>query len=112
MGTTRDEIADLLKLDNFIDLVIPRGSGTLVRYIQDNTKIPVLGHADGVCHIFVDKDASLEKVISIVVDSKCDYPAACNAVETVLFHKDLLTKSGAGSIVEGVMKALKDKDVA
>ena len=84
--TTRDEIADLLKLDHLIDLVIPRGSGALVRHIQNNTRIPVLGHADGVCHVYVDKDADVAKVLKIVVDSKIDYPAACNAVETVLLH--------------------------
>ena len=110
--TSRDEIADLLKLDHYIDLVIPRGSGTLVRYIQDNTKIPVLGHADGVCHIYVDKAAQLDKVVSIVVDSKIDYPAACNAVETVLFHKDLCNLGDDGnSILAKTMEALREKNV-
>lgn len=107
--TSRDEIADLLKLDHLIDLVIPRGSGTLVRYIQDNTKIPVLGHADGVCHIFVDAAADPGKVRSIVVDSKVDYPAACNAAETVLFHEDCL--AGSPSIVKMAVAALQESGV-
>ena len=107
--TSRDEIADLLKLDHLIDLVIPRGSGTLVRYIQDNTKIPVLGHADGVCHIFVDAAADPGKVRSIVVDSKVDYPAACNAAETVLFHEDCL--AGSPSLVKMAVAALQESGV-
>lgn len=88
--TTREEIGDLLKLDDCIDLVIPRGSNQLVSWIQRNTKIMVLGHADGVCHIYVDKDCDLEMACKIVVDAKIDYPAACNAVETVLVHEDLV----------------------
>jgi delta-1-pyrroline-5-carboxylate synthetase len=87
---TRQAIDDLLKLDNeFIDLVIPRGSSELVRHIQNNTRIPVLGHAEGICHIFVDKTAKPELAIPIILDSKTDYPSACNAVETVLLHSDL-----------------------
>ena len=70
--------------------VIPRGSNALVTNIKQNTKIPVMGHADGICHIYIDQDADLDLACKIVVDAKTDYPAACNAVEKVLVHKSLL----------------------
>ncbi|XP_074308212.1 delta-1-pyrroline-5-carboxylate synthase-like [Silene latifolia] len=89
--TTRDEIPDLLKLDDVIDLVIPRGSNKLVSQIKESTKIPVLGHADGICHVYVDKSANLDMAKRIILDAKLDYPAACNAMETLLVHKDLQT---------------------
>lgn len=95
---TRSEIQNLLKLDDVIDLCIPRGSGSLVKYIQDHTKIPVLGHSEGICHVFVDEFADLEKASRVVVDSKIDYPAACNAVETILLHRTTL-KNGIGQVV-------------
>jgi len=85
---TRSDVGALLSLDDTIDLVIPRGGNALVRYVQNNTRIPVLGHADGICHIFVDEAADPQKAQEIVLDAKTDYPAACNAVETVLIHKD------------------------
>ncbi|KAL1194950.1 Delta-1-pyrroline-5-carboxylate synthase B [Cardamine amara subsp. amara] len=87
--TTREEIPDLLKLDDVIDLVIPRGSNKLVSQIKNSTKIPVLGHADGICHVYVDKSCKLDMAKRIVSDAKLDYPAACNAMETLLVHKDL-----------------------
>lgn len=88
--TSREEIPDLLQLDDVIDLVIPRGSNNLVTQIKESTKIPVLGHADGVCHVYVDKSANMEMTKQIVLDAKIDYPAACNAMETLLVHKDLM----------------------
>ena len=80
----RAEVRELLKLDDLIDLVIPRGGYDLVRYVQSNTRIPVLGHSEGVCHIFVDAAADFDMALKIIDDAKTDYPAVCNAVETVL----------------------------
>ncbi|KAL7456768.1 hypothetical protein ACHAWC_009783 [Mediolabrus comicus] len=89
--TSRGQVADLLKLDDVVDLVIPRGSNALVSYIKANTKIPVLGHADGVCHVYIDKSASDPVLVSdLVLDAKTDYPSACNAMETLLLHVDTL----------------------
>ena len=85
--TTRQESLALLRLDGLVDLIIPRGSNELVQFIQDNTRIPVLGHADGICHLFVDAAADLGKAVTIAIDSKTQYPAACNAVETLLIHR-------------------------
>ncbi|HEV2169414.1 MAG TPA: glutamate-5-semialdehyde dehydrogenase, partial [Candidatus Binatus sp.] len=80
----RADVRELLKLDDLIDLVIPRGGYDLVRYVQSNTRIPVLGHAEGVCHIYVDAAADFDMALEIIDDAKTDYPAVCNAVETVL----------------------------
>jgi len=93
---SRDEVAELLKLDDVIDLVIPRGSGELVKQIKQTTHIPVLGHAEGVCHLYVDKDANLDKAKRIALDSKCNYPAACNSIETLLFHRSLCNSGSNG----------------
>lgn len=120
--STREEISDLLSMDKHIDLIIPRGSSELVHSIQKQSQhIPVLGHAEGICHVFVDKDADLLKALKIIRDAKCDYPAgefttnyyvqymlklrdawnlcfifvaaACNAMETLLIHEDLMSGS-------------------
>lgn len=85
----REQINALLSLDSYVDLVIPRGSNELVRYIQAHTRIPVLGHAEGICHIYVDKSANLEMAKEIVYDAKLQYTAACNSLETLLIHKDI-----------------------
>lgn len=86
---TRDEVKELLDLSEYVDLIIPRGSYQLVRHIQKNTAIPVLGHAEGLCHIYVDKDANLPMAEKIILDAKVQYPAVCNSVETILVHQDL-----------------------
>ncbi|OIW01013.1 hypothetical protein TanjilG_14196 [Lupinus angustifolius] len=97
--TSREEIPDLLKLDGVIDLVIPRGSNKLVSQIKESTKIPVLGHADGICHVYLDKAANIDMAKQIVRDAKTDYPAACNAMETLLVHKDLSSNSGLDELI-------------
>lgn len=104
--TTREEIRSLLDLDEYVDLIIPRGSNEFVRYVQENTRIPVLGHADGICHLYVDSSADLEKAIGIAVDSKIQYPAACNAIETLLVHREIASK-----FLLPVAEALKTKKV-
>ncbi|MEM8829325.1 MAG: glutamate-5-semialdehyde dehydrogenase [Cyanobacteria bacterium P01_G01_bin.19] len=87
--TTREEIKQLLDLDKYVDLIIPRGSNSFVSYVQNNTHIPVLGHADGICHLYLDKAADLQKAIAITADAKTHYPSACNAIETLLIHQDI-----------------------
>jgi glutamate-5-semialdehyde dehydrogenase len=87
--TSREESLALLKLDGLVDLIIPRGSNALVRFIQDNTRIPVLGHADGICHLYVDVAADLEQALRVAIDAKTQYPAACNAIETLLVHEQI-----------------------
>ncbi|XP_034245461.1 delta-1-pyrroline-5-carboxylate synthase [Thrips palmi] len=107
--STREEISDLLSMDQHIDLIIPRGSSELVKNIQSQSgHIPVMGHAEGVCHVYVDKDADLAKALRIVRDSKCDYPAACNAMETLLLHEDLVN----GPFFEDVCNMLKREGVS
>jgi glutamate-5-semialdehyde dehydrogenase len=90
--TTREETLELLKLDRYVDLIIPRGSNSFVRFVQNNTHIPVLGHAEGICHLYVDGLADIAKSVAIAVDAKTQYPAACNAIETLLVHKDIAAR--------------------
>ena len=85
---SREEVGEMLKCDKYINLIIPRGGNKLVKFIKENTSIPVLGHADGICHIFADKTAELAMTQKIVTDAKTQYPSACNSVETLLIHKD------------------------
>ena len=101
---THEDVAQMLKCDKYIDLIIPRGSNKLVKYIKENTKIAVLGHADGICHIFLDENADFEKAKNIIIDSKTQYPSACNAVETLLIHKDFKQK-------EEILKSLEDAEI-
>ncbi len=87
--TSRKDSMAMLNLEKYINLIIPRGSNELVKFIQENTRIPVLGHADGICHLFIDIEANLEMALSVALDSKTQYPAACNAIETLLVHRDI-----------------------
>ena len=83
----REDIGKLLACDGSVDLLIPRGSNSFVRYIMDNTRIPVMGHADGICHIYIDEAADVDSAVPVVIDAKTQYTAACNAVETLLVHR-------------------------
>ena len=84
---SRDEVSQLVKMSSELDLIIPRGSNELVRNIQKNAQVPVLGHADGLCHVYLDQAADEKKSIEVALDAKLDYPAVCNAVETLLVHQ-------------------------
>ena len=103
---SRSDVEALLGADAYVDLIIPRGSNALVRHIQQNTAIPVLGHAEGICHIYVDRAADLDQALEIIIDAKTSYPAVCNAVETVLIHRDVAAQS-----MPGLVRALKKKSV-
>lgn len=101
---THDDVAQMLKCDKYIDLIIPRGGNKLVKFIKENTKIPVLGHADGICHIFVDESADFEIAKKVIVDAKTQYPSACNAVETLLIHKNFTQE-------DELLKELENSDI-
>lgn len=105
-ATLHNEIDELLACDREVDLLIPRGSNQFVQYIMNHTKIPVMGHADGVCHIYVDKDADMQKALSVIVDAKTQYTAACNAVETILVHRDI-----AAAFLPLLKERLKENNV-
>ena len=104
--TTREDVAAMLREDELIDLIIPRGSNEFVRYIMDNSRIPVLGHADGICHVYVDKAADIDMAVSIAVDSKAQNVAVCNAMETLLVHRDI-----AGVFLPALLPAMQAKNV-
>jgi glutamate-5-semialdehyde dehydrogenase len=103
---TRTDVNDMLCLDQYIDLIVPRGSNAFVKHIMENTHIPVLGHADGICHVYVDSAANLDMAVKISIDSKCQYVAVCNAAETILVHRDI-----AGRYLPEMKKALEAKNV-
>lgn len=86
---TRQDVAGMLRLDSLIDLVIPRGSNAFVRHIMDNTRIPVMGHAEGICHVYADKSADVEMAVKVALDSKIQGVATCNAAETLLVHEGI-----------------------
>ena len=104
--TTREETLALLQLDQYVDLIIPRGSNSFVRFVQDNTRIPVLGHAEGICHLYVDEVADVTKAVAIAIDAKTQYPAACNAIETLLIHTSI-----APVFLPQVVDALRERHV-
>jgi glutamate-5-semialdehyde dehydrogenase len=103
---TREDVNNMLALDKWIDLIIPRGSNDFVRYIMDHSKIPVLGHSDGICHCYVDKDADINMAVDVVNDSKTQYVAVCNATETLLVHSDI-----AASFLPKLKKKTDQKNV-
>lgn len=103
---TREDVNAMLALDQFVDLLIPRGSNEFVRYIMDHSRIPVLGHADGVCHMFIDETADSDMAIELAVDSKTQYTAVCNALETLLVHS-----SQAGTLLPLLAENLRKSDV-
>lgn len=103
---TREEVNGMLRLNEYIDLIVPRGSNSFVKYIMENTTIPVLGHSAGLCHLFLDASANLEKAVAIAVDAKTQAPATCNTIETLLVHKD-----AASRLLPIVCDALRDAGV-
>ena len=100
------DVKEMLKMNDEIDLLIPRGSNAFVTYVMENTSIPVLGHSDGICHLYIDEQADLKKALPIVIDAKTQYPAACNAIETLLVHASLVDE-----FLPEVGKALKEANV-
>ena len=103
---TRADVAEMLRLNDSIDLIVPRGSNAFVQHIMENTRIPVLGHADGICHVYVDKEADLAMAVRVVVDSKCQYVAVCNAAETLLVHREI-----AADFLPRIKAVLEEKGV-
>ncbi len=103
---TRSDINELLKQDKYVDLIIPRGSNEFVRYIMNNTNIPVMGHADGICHCYIDNTADMDMAVRVAIDSKTQYVAVCNAMETLLVHE-----AAAKEFLPGLKKAADEKNV-
>ena len=102
--TSREQVTALLSLTDSIDLVIPRGSNALVSSIQNSTKIPVMGHADGRCCAYIHSDANITMARDVILDSKIDYPAACNALETLLVHESLVKDGRIKDVVAGLVE--------
>ncbi|CAI2718193.1 glutamate-5-semialdehyde dehydrogenase [Nitrospina watsonii] len=103
---TRAEVAEMLQQDRYINLVVPRGSNEFVRYVQEHTKIPVLGHSEGICHVYIDEHADVEKARAIALDAKLQYAAACNALETLLVHERI-----APRLLPDLARQYRDKGV-
>lgn len=103
--TSRGQVSDMLSLDDVIDLVIPRGGNALVSYIKANTRIPVLGHADGVCHVYISPTATIDDASKLAIDAKTDYPSACNAMETLLLSEETLTNGVAMQLLMNLRSA-------
>ncbi|KAG5495634.1 hypothetical protein GH5_03299 [Leishmania sp. Ghana 2012 LV757] len=111
--TNRADVYGLLQLDAYIDLVVPRGSNAMVQSIQRSTRIPVLGHADGICHVYVHEDADVDAALAVAVDAKLNYPAACNAAETLLLHRNLLQAPAHGTTAARfLLKGMRDAGVS
>jgi glutamate-5-semialdehyde dehydrogenase len=104
---SREDVAALLGAERDVDLIVPRGSNAFVRYVQEHTRIPVLGHSEGLCHVYVDRAADLDRALAITLDAKVQYPAACNAVETLLVHRD-----AAPAFLPRAVEALAARGVA
>lgn len=103
---TRSEVAEMLQQENLINLIVPRGSNEFVRYVQEHTKIPVLGHSEGICHVYIDEGADIKKAIRVSMDAKLQYPAACNAMETLLVNRKI-----AGDVLPDLVLGLRGKNV-
>ena len=103
---SREDFKEILDLDEYIDLLIPRGSNSFVKYVQDNTRIPVLGHAAGICHIYIDSDCDQQMALNVALDSKIQYPAVCNAVENILVDAKI-----AEGFLPKLIKLMKDNGV-
>ena len=103
---SRSDVMELLRLQGEVDLLIPRGSKEFVAFMEQNSRIPVLGHGEGICHVFIDAAADLKKAVSVTMDSKVQYPAACNSVETLLVHRDI-----AAAFLPRIVAELKAADV-
>ena len=103
---SREDVNSILAMDHYIDLLIPRGSNSFVQYIMKNTNIPVMGHADGICHTFVDEFAKIDMAVDLVVDSKTQYVVVCNALETLLVHEKI-----ADRFLPILKEALEQKNV-
>lgn len=103
---TRSEVAEMLKQDRYINLIVPRGSNAFVRFVQENTKIPVLGHSEGLCHVYIDEGADKDKALRVALDAKLQYAAACNAMETLLIHQEV-----APEILPDLVRQFRQQEV-